>query len=42
MRGNRSNRWLFAAMGIPVQMAQHQADQKNESTWKIKKAVCGL
>lgn len=42
MRGNRSNRWLFAAMGIAVQMAQHQADQKNESTWKIKEAVCGL
>jgi len=42
MRGNRSNRWLFAAMGITVQMAQHQADQQNESTWKIKEAVCGL
>ena len=42
MKGNRSNRWLFAAMGIAVQMAQHQADQKNESTWKIKEAVCGL
>lgn len=42
MRGNRSNRWLFAAMGITVQMAQHQAEKKNESTWKIKEAVCGL
>jgi hypothetical protein len=42
MRGNRSNRWLFAAMGVAVQMAQHQADKKNESTWKIKEAVCGL
>lgn len=42
MRGNDSNRWLFAAMGVAVQMAQHQATEKGESTWKIKKAVCGL
>lgn len=42
MRGDRSNRWIFAAMGVAVQMAQHQADQKGESTWKIKEAVCGL
>ena len=42
MRGNRSNRWLFAAMGIAVQMAQHQADKENQSTWKIKEAVGGL
>lgn len=39
MRGNRSNRWLIAAMGVAVQMAQHQAAQKNKSTWKIKEAV---
>lgn len=32
MCGNRSNRWIFAAMGIAVQMAQHQADQQNKST----------
>jgi hypothetical protein len=42
MRGNRSNRWLFAAMGIAVQIAQHQADKKGKSTWRIKEAVCGL
>lgn len=42
MRGNRSNRRIFAAMGIAVQMAQHQAEQENKSTWKIKEAVCGL
>ena len=42
MRGNRSNRWLFAAMGIAVQIAQHQADNQNQSTWKIKEVVCGL
>ncbi len=42
MRGNRSNRWLFAAMGIAVQIAQPQADKKGQSTWRIKEAVCGL
>ncbi len=42
MRGNRSNRWIMAAMGITVQMAQHQADKENKSTWRIKEAVCGL
>jgi len=42
MRGNQSNRWIFAAMGIAVQMAQHQADEEGKSTWKIKEAVCGL
>ncbi len=42
MRGDRSNRWIFAAMGIAVQMAQHQADRKGRSTWKVKEEVCGL
>lgn len=42
MRGNRSNRWITAAMGIAMQMAQHQADEKGKSTWKVKEAVCGL
>lgn len=41
MRGNRSNRWLVAAMGVAVQMAQHEAVTENRSTWKIKEAVCG-
>lgn len=42
MRGDRSNRWMFAAMGVAMQMAQHQADKNGTSTWKIKEAVCGL
>jgi hypothetical protein len=42
MRGNESNQWLFAAMGIARQKAQHQAAEKGESTWKIKGAVWGL
>lgn len=42
MRGNRSNRWIFAAIGIAVQMAQHRAINENKSTWRIKEAVCGV
>lgn len=42
MRGNESNRWLFAAMGVSVQMAQFQAFEKGSSTWKIKQEVLGL
>lgn len=42
MRGDRSNRWIFAAMSVAVQMAQHQAVTENKSTWRIKAAVCGV
>ena len=42
MRGNRSNRWILAAIGIAVQIAQHQAIKENKSTWRIKEAVCGV
>jgi hypothetical protein len=42
MRGNANNRWLFAAMGIAVQMAQLQAYRENRSTWEIKSDVLGL
>lgn len=42
MRGNDSNRWLFAAMGIAVQMAQLHAYRDKRSTWDIKQAVLGL
>ena len=42
MRGDASNRWLFAAMGIAIQMAQWKAFKQNTSTWKIKEAVLGL
>ncbi len=42
MRGDESNRWLFAAMGIAVQMAQHRAYRRGASTWNIKEEVLGL
>jgi hypothetical protein len=42
MRGDESNRWLFAAMGIAVQMAQQTAYLKQSSTWNIKDEVLGL
>jgi hypothetical protein len=41
MRGNKSNRWLFAAMGVTVQMHQLIAYQENRSTWNIKNEVLG-
>ena len=41
MRGNDSNRWIFAAMGVSVQIAQHQAWKEKRSTWKIKEDVVG-
>lgn len=42
MRGDESNRWLFAAMGIAVQMAQRSAYLNGTSTWNIKDEVLGL
>jgi hypothetical protein len=46
MRGNASNRWLFAAMGVAVQIAQRQAyrQKRSTSTWCIQEqdAVLGL
>lgn len=42
MRGNVNNRWLFAAMGIAVQMAQLQAYENKQSTWNIKSLVLGI
>lgn len=42
MRGEASNRWLFAAMGIAVQMAQRTAYLNHSSTWNIKDEVLGL
>jgi len=41
MRGDENNRWLFAAMGIAVQMAQLKAVKEQKSTWKIKAEVLG-
>lgn len=42
MRGDESNRWLFAAMGIAVQVAQHRAYRRRTSTWDITGEVLGL
>ena len=41
MRGNDNNRWLFAAMGLAVQMHQLNAYENNQSTWRIKNRVLG-
>ncbi|MBI3335426.1 MAG: hypothetical protein HY001_02915 [Candidatus Portnoybacteria bacterium] len=42
MRGSKNNRWLFASMGIAVQMAQWHAYQRKRSAWKIKSDVLGV
>ena len=42
MRGQRNNRWLFAAMGVAVQLHQARALKAHHSTWKIKQEVLGL
>ena len=42
MRGHRHNRWLFAAMGVAVQLHQARALNAHRSTWKIKQEVLGL
>jgi hypothetical protein len=42
MRGEVSNRWLFAAMGVAVQMAQWTAWKHNRSTWNVKSDVLGI
>ena len=41
MRGSENNRWLFAAMGVAVQMHQLQAFKQGKSTWYIKELVLG-
>jgi hypothetical protein len=42
MRMEANNRWLFAAMGIAVQMAQWRAWHHKRSTWNVKSDVIGL
>lgn len=42
MRGDAANRWLFAAMGLAVQIAQRKALRQKRSTWNIKHEVLGL
>jgi hypothetical protein len=41
MRGDENNRWLFAAMGLAVQMYQLQAFKQGKSTWNVKELVLG-
>jgi hypothetical protein len=41
MRGNINNRWLFAALGVTVQMHQYRAWQAGRSPWAIKQEVLG-
>ena len=41
MRGSQNNRWLFAAMGLTVQMHQLDAYKQKQSTWNIKGDVLG-
>ena len=41
MRGNENNRWLFAAMGLTIQMHQLEAYKLGKSTWNIKERVLG-
>jgi hypothetical protein len=41
MRGDDNNRWLFAAMGLTIQMHQLQAFKQGRSTWNIKELVLG-
>ena len=41
MRGAENNRWLFAAMGLTIQMYQLKAYHEKRSTWKIKEEVLG-
>ena len=41
MRGNKNNRWLFAAMGLTIQMHQIIAFHEKRSTWNIKDEVLG-
>jgi hypothetical protein len=41
MRGDKNNRWLFAAMGLTVQMHQLEAFKQGRSTWSVKELVLG-
>jgi len=41
MRGRKNIRWLFAAMGLTIQLHQFIAYQKGKSTCKIQEEVLG-
>jgi hypothetical protein len=40
-RGHENHRWLFAAMGVVVQMHQYRAWTEGRSTWAIQQEVLG-
>jgi hypothetical protein len=40
--GSDSSPWLFAAMGLTIQMHQLVAYRKKKSTWRIKEQLLGL
>lgn len=42
MRGNENNRWVIAAMGVAVQVAQRIAYQQGKSTWRVQALVLGI
>jgi hypothetical protein len=42
MRRNANNRWIMAAMGVAIQVAQRIAYQNGESTWRVKDLVFGI
>src|ERR687891_904144 len=42
MHRDINNRWVFAAMGIAVHMAQWRAYREDRSTWDIKSASTGI
>ncbi len=41
MHGDENNRWIFAAMGLTIQMHQLKAYKNGRSTWNIKDQVLG-
>lgn len=41
VRGSKNNRWLFAAMGLTVQMHQLEAFKQGRSIWNVKELVLG-
>lgn len=41
IRGVKNNRWLIAAIGVAVQIAQLHAYRNNQSTWNIKSFIFG-
>jgi len=42
MKEGKNSHWLFAAMGVTVQISQVAAYRKNHSTWRIKDDVLGV